>query len=280
MDHISKVMSSIYSKKIVLVDSFSSRNPQNDTSERLRNIIFGKTTLINFESFYLSRKQFDSNSCGAWLISGIYSYLNPSTEVTDRRVAFKTCYELLDLRVPEVSPVDKNSPPPPPESVSHHLESSVSPPPPESVSHHIESSVSPPPPESVSHPYREAVCFSSAQFLINALTNDPSRSKYNRSSPPKGMRTNYFYITDSSIADVTADDNGAYLKTRKTTRTYSFIDEKVNTVYGKNEEYYYNKKVAFNRYLKQYIPAEKVVSLNRAYGKSKSFPLTKSVITI
>ena len=136
--------------------------------------------------------------------------------------------------IPEVPPVNKNSPPPPesvshhlessvspppPESVSHHLESSVSPPPPESVSYHLESSVSRPPPESVSHPYREAVGFSSAQFLINALTNDPSRSEYYRSSPPKGMRTNYFYITDSSMADVTADDNGAYLKTRKTTRT-------------------------------------------------------------
>ena len=96
-------------KKIVHVDSFSSQNPQNETSVRLKDIIFGKHTSAHFESLYSSRKQFDSNSCGAWLISGIYSYLNPSIDVRDRRKAFKICYELLNSGFSELSPVDHPS---------------------------------------------------------------------------------------------------------------------------------------------------------------------------
>ena len=36
----------------------------------------------------------------------------------------------------------------------------------------------------------------SANFLINVLTNDPGRSEYFRQSPPKGIKANFFFITD------------------------------------------------------------------------------------
>ena len=52
--------------------------------------------------------------------------------------------------------------------------------------------------------------FSTAEFLINVLSNDLENSEYFRRPPPKGIRTNFFYITDPTTADINADDNGAY----------------------------------------------------------------------
>ena len=61
----------------------------------------------------------------------------------------------------------------------------------------------------------------SADFLIHVLTNDPERSEYFRQSLPKGIRTNFFFITDilkTSIFDMNADNNGACLKSRNTNK--------------------------------------------------------------
>ena len=40
----------------------------------------------------------------------------------------------------------------------------------------------------------------SADFLIHVLTDDPERSEYFRQSPPKGLRTNFFFTT--GISDI------------------------------------------------------------------------------
>ena len=63
---------------------------------------------------------------------------------------------------------------------------------------------------------------STAEFLIDVLTNSPEKSEYCRELPPKGIRTNLFYITDltkTSLATISADDNGAYMKSRITNRS-------------------------------------------------------------
>ena len=63
----------------------------------------------------------------------------------------------------------------------------------------------------------------SSDFLIHVLTNDLERYEYFRQSPPKGIRTNFFFITDiskTSISDINADDNGVYLKSRNTNKFY------------------------------------------------------------
>ena len=62
--------------------------------------------------------------------------------------------------------------------------------------------------------------FSTAEFLVNVLSNDPENSEYFRWPPPKGIRTNFFYTTDTTTADINAGDNGAYNKTRHTTKLY------------------------------------------------------------
>ena len=63
----------------------------------------------------------------------------------------------------------------------------------------------------------------SADFLIHILTNDSERSEYFRQSPPEGIGTNFFFLTDiskTSISDINADDNGVYLKSCNTNKFY------------------------------------------------------------
>ena len=89
--------------------------------------------------------------------------------------------------------------------------------------------------------------FSTAEFLINALTDSPEKSEYFREIPPKGIRTNFFYIANSaiplsSLADINADDNGGYLKSRIIIKPYYYGNDQINTVHQINDEYYYNKR--------------------------------------
>ena len=90
----------------------------------------------------------------------------------------------------------------------------------------------------------------------------------------------YLFHYLATMSNVNADDNGAYHQRKKTSRIYSYIDGKVKTVYEENGEYYFNKRIVFNRFVKEYIPAEKVICLNRVYAKAKSFPLSRKIYTI
>ena len=93
------------------------------------------------------------------------------------------------------------------------------------------------------------------------------------------MRTNFFYVTDSTNADINADDNGAYTKMRNTTKLYTIATGQVFIVHRNDAEYYYNKRIAPNSYTRVYVPLEETISVRRAYGKAKSFPLARTVIT-
>ena len=75
----------------------------------------------------------------------------------------------------------------------------------------------------------------SADFLINLLANNPERSKYFRQSPPKVIRTNFFFITDISdiwynmtISDMNAENNGGYPKSRNTDKFYYFDNDRTS----------------------------------------------------
>ena len=57
----------------------------------------------------------------------------------------------------------------------------------------------------------------SHKFLIDVLKNNPTNSHFYAEILPKVIRSNYFYITDTTkcpISHITADENGAYVKTR------------------------------------------------------------------
>ena len=124
----------------------------------------------------------------------------------------------------------------------------------------------------------------SADFLIHVLTNDPERSEYFRQSPPKGIRTNFFFITDiskTSISDINADDNGAYLKSRNTNKFYYCDNDRTSIVREDiRGKFYYNERLSRNSYKKVYIPSDKMVKLSRTYTKAKSFPSTRTSIQV
>ena len=61
----------------------------------------------------------------------------------------------------------------------------------------------------------------SVEFLIPLLAENPEKSEYYRKVTPKGIRTIFFYVADSTNADTNADNNGAYTKTRNATKLYT-----------------------------------------------------------
>ena len=181
---------------------------------------------VKFKSFFSTGKQFDSNSCGMWLVSGICTFVLNLPNLNDRSSAFDICCNLLDKATHVKLLINETT------CVISHFNFN-----------------------------EQANMFTTAQSLINILTNKPENSGYFKKTAPKGFRTNFFYVTDTSIANINADDNGAYQNTRKTTRTYSYIQGNVNTVYEENGNYYFNKRVSLNQYSKCYKPIFKNASV-------------------
>ena len=220
--------------------------PNNPTSKCIVQILFPDECKITFESLFMKRKQLHVNSCGLWLVAGICSHVINLPELTDREHAFDIYCSLLE----------------------HKSKSNQS---------------------SVNMASSDFCCeeqlkkFSTAEFLIDVLTNSPEKSEYYRELPPKGIRTNLFYITDltkTSLANISADDIGAYLKSRITNKSYFYGNNQVITVHEVNDKYYCNKRESHNSYSKVYVSADNVVSLHRAYRKAKSFSLTRTIVKI
>ena len=80
--------------------------------------------------------------------------------------------------------------------------------------------------------------FTSGELLISLLVENPEKSEFYRKVTPKGIRTNFFYVTDSANADINADDNGAYTKTRNTKKLYTIATGQVFIVHRNDAEYY------------------------------------------
>ena len=117
----------------------------------------------------------------------------------------------------------------------------------------------------------------SADFLIHVLTNDAERSGNFRQSSPKGIRINFFFITDiskTSISDINTDDNGAYPKLRNTNKFYYCVNDRNNIVREDiSGKFYYNERLFRNSYKKVYIPSGKIVKLSRNLYEGKKFPI-------
>ena len=73
--------------------------------------------------------------------------------------------------------------------------------------------------------------FTSAEFLIPILAENPEKFEYYHKLTPKGVRTNFFYVTDSTNADINADDIGAYTKVINTTNLYTIATGQVFIVH-------------------------------------------------
>ena len=111
---------------------------------------------------------------------------------------------------------------------------------------------------------------------------DPFRSEFYLEDAPKGIRSNFFYITDVTkcpMSTITADDNGAYIKTRNTTKLYCQVGDETKGVREESGKFYYNVKQSYNSYERKYVSPDHVILLKRSYCKAKSFPLTRTIIS-
>ena len=248
--HFQGYIVDIKKSKVIHVDSLRWDAAENATAIKIAQVLFGDSN-ASYESFYQSRMQFDTNSCGIWLVAGMCSFVIGLPEVIDRDNAFDICFSLLE----------------------------------QNKEHQISKPIAINDVNVLSEFCNEEQVkkFNSADFIIQVLRNNPEKSEYYRESPPKGIRTNSFFICDISktnLADVTADDNGAYIKTRNTTKIYFCDNDQIIGARGEQGGFYYNKRVSFSSYLKIFVSDDKVVSFHRSYSKAKSFPLSRTVITI
>ena len=60
---------------IVHVDSIKPNAARNPTSVKIAKKFFESEEFVTFKSLYSERVQFDSNTCGIWLIAGMSSYI-------------------------------------------------------------------------------------------------------------------------------------------------------------------------------------------------------------
>ena len=162
--------------KIIHIDSLSSKNSNNCTSQKIAQSLFESETNVQYESLFPTRRQFHSNSCGVWLVAGIASSVLNLPIPSQKQEAFEIAYSLVEYVKSEVAPL-------------------------------------------LVLDTEEFKKYSSAGFLINILLNEPQKSEYFREKTMKGLRNNYFYVVDitqNSLQDINADDNGAYKQIRNT----------------------------------------------------------------
>ena len=90
--------------KIIHINSLRCDQPKNPTSIQIVKTLF-ENSQPTFESLFLERKQFDTKSCGAWLVTGTSSYLINLSEISDRLTAFNIAYNLL-VQMPIIQRVE------------------------------------------------------------------------------------------------------------------------------------------------------------------------------
>ena len=222
-------------KRIIHFDSLHPNSAKNPTSEEIATILFGKVGVL-YGSYFTKRKQFDADSCGVWLTAAITSFILQLPVVTDRNHAFGICYSLLERETPP---------------------------------NYVKDEIPTPPSVNVSSD-EQMKTFTSAEFLIPLLAENREKSNYYHKVTPKGVRANFFYVTDPTNADINADDNGAYTKTRNTTKLYTIATGQI----------FINHRNARNSYTRADVPLEETISVRRFYGKAKISPLTRTVINI
>ena len=112
------------------------------------------------------------------------------------------------------------------------------------------------------------------------MINDPERSEYFKQFPPNGIRTNFFFIADiskTSISNINAGGNGAYLKSRNINKFYYCDNDRTSIIRESiSGKFHYNERLCRNCYKKVYILSDKIVKLSLTYAKTKSFPLTRT----
>ena len=105
--------------------------------------------------------------------------------------------------------------------------------------------------------------YTSAKFLLDVLKNNPTNSPFYTEVLPKGIRSNYVCITDTTkcpMSHITADENGAYVKTGNTNKLYCEVGENAHTAHMDDNHYFYNTRNS-NTYTRSYVSINDVIML-------------------
>ena len=125
------------------------------------------------------------------------------------------------------------------------------------------------------------IIYTSAKCLIDLLKNSPANFPFYTEVLPKGIRSNYFYITDTTkcpMSHITTDDNGTYVKTRNTNKLYCEVGENAHTVHMDDNQYFYNTRNS-NTYTRSHVSINVVIMLRKSYCISKSLPLSRTTVS-
>ena len=93
--HFEGYILDIKKREIVHIDSFRWNNEANPIAIRLAEIFF-QGQEVTFRSYFSSKRQFDSITCGVWLVAGFSSFFIGLPENFVKKNAFEICYSLLD----------------------------------------------------------------------------------------------------------------------------------------------------------------------------------------
>ena len=113
--------------------------------------------------------------------------------------------------------------------------------------------------------------------MKNNLANSPFYIKV----LTKGIRSNYFYITDTtkcSMSNITADDNGAYVKTPNTNQLHCKVIENAHIVHMDDNQYFYNTRNSNTR-TRSYVSIDEIIMFKRNYCASKSLPPSRAIVS-
>ena len=235
---------------------------QNPTAIELGKIFFPDSEKdIKFLSVFKERVQFDSSSCGIWLVAAFCSFVLGLPLPSEKREAFEIAINLIEHHSKEENSVNNNG--------SQTDEKKTQ-----------EESTN----EQSTHQQFQKFnidSYATSEFLIDVLVNKAEQSEFFRDKPPKAIRSNYFYIVslaENQMSSITSDDNGAYTDTINNNKYYSCTSGKV--VHELDGKFFYNLKGPSNALVKTFIPEHDVVCIHRRYGKAKSFPLKRTISSI
>ena len=81
----------IMKKKIMHIDSLRPPNGKKTVSDIIEKVLFEQKE-VTFKSYFTARVQFNSNSCGVWLIAAMAAYIHSLPKPSVRNDAFDiTC---------------------------------------------------------------------------------------------------------------------------------------------------------------------------------------------
>ena len=161
--HFQGYVVDVLKKEIIHIDSLRPANGKNPVSAIIARVLF-KQKEVRFKSYFMTRVQFDSSSYGLWLIAAMAAYVHSLPKSSVRNDAFDIPFSLFERKK---------------EFRDGNVESEV----PSSENWKSEDHIN---------------IYTSAKFLIDVLKNSPTNSPFYTEVLPKGIRSNYFYITDTT----------------------------------------------------------------------------------